>query len=94
MPNSFVTYQDFVQLSRELLKGTPEKVKQTVLSVLKTIAFPGFSSIFRAFFPGTSRSACEFNAAITPLFFSWLVGPAKVEKRELLTSRYVGIVFG
>jgi hypothetical protein len=55
--------------------------------VLKTIAFPGFATIYRTFFPGYRRYSCEFNAALTPMFFSWLVGPAKVEEGEVVNMR-------
>ena len=47
----------------------------------------GFSQIFRALFPGSSRLACEFNARITPVFFQWLVGPATVEAAEVVNPR-------
>ena len=82
-PRTFIPYEEYVRLSQLLLKGGSTKAKTAVLSVLRSIAFPGFSSIFRTLFPGTSRFACEFNAKVTPVFFSWLVGPAKVETSEM-----------
>lgn len=81
------TYDEFVALSMRLAKGSPTTIKQSVLSVLKSVAFPGFQYLFRTLFPGSSRAACELNAQITPIFFSWLVGPATVEEGEVLTSR-------
>lgn len=82
-PRTFIPYEEYVRLSQLLLKGGSTKAKTAVLSVLRSIAFPGFSSIFRTLFPGTSRFACEFNAKVTPVFFSWLVGPAVVETSEM-----------
>lgn len=83
-PRNFIPYEEYVRLSRLLLRGGSTKAKSAVLSVLRSIAFPGFSSLFRTLFPGSSRLACEFNARVTPIFFSWLVGPAKVETSEML----------
>lgn len=86
-PRRFIQYEEYVRLSQLLLKGGSTKAKTAVLSVLRSIAFPGFSSIFRTLFPGTSRLACEFNAKVTPVFFSWLVGPAVVETSEMLNPK-------
>lgn len=83
------SYDDFVRLSLLLNKGTPAMIKGSVLKVLKSIAFPGFAPIFRTLFPGDSQAACEFNAAVTPIFFSWLVGPARVEEGPIITRRCV-----
>jgi len=82
-PRTLIPYEEYVRLSQLLLKGGSTKAKTAVLSVLRSIAFPGFSSIFRTLFPGTLRFACEFNAKVTPVFFSWLVGPAVVEASEM-----------
>ncbi|GAB5029939.1 Hypothetical protein NocV09_00200730 [Nannochloropsis oceanica] len=82
-PRRFIEYEEYVRLSQLLLKAGSTKAKTAVLTVLRSIAFPGFSSIFRTLFPGTSRFACEFNAKVTPVFFSWLVGPAVVETSEM-----------
>jgi hypothetical protein len=86
-PTSFITYEDYVDLSRKLMRGGPAAVKQSVLSVLRGIAFPGFRAIFRTLFPGDARFSAEINAAVTPLFFTWLVGPAMVEPAEVVNPQ-------
>lgn len=137
-PRSFIPYEEYVRLSQLLLKGGSTRAKGAVLAVLRSIAFPGFSSIFRTLFPvrirgvsffillsfvgvclcvtkahlsrssihsfppllssffqGTSRFACEFNAKVTPVFFSWLVGPAVVEETEMIDPKtYVFLLVG
>lgn len=93
-PRRFIEYEEYVRLSQLLLKAGSTKAKTAVLTVLRSIAFPGFSSIFRTLFPGTSRFACEFNAKVTPVFFSWLVGPAVVETSEMRNPKTCVILEG
>jgi len=59
LPGGLLTYDDFVALSLKMMRGGPNTVKLTVLRVLRSIAFPGFSTIFRTLFPGSSRFACK-----------------------------------
>jgi len=72
-------YDDFVRLSKDLLAGGSARTTRAVLDVLDGLLPPGGKSLYRLLFPGDRKYACELNARITPIFFSWLVGPAEVQ---------------
>lgn len=67
------TYQGMVEVSRALMKNkTASEQRAAVIS-----GFPQIPEWFRKAFPYSHKGA-EQNAAITPLFFAWLVGPCAV----------------
>jgi hypothetical protein len=67
------TYDSFVELSREIMRGRSTKQQQeTVASVLGNLLPPQSPQRFRQWFP-LSRRTAEFNAWITTLGFTWLV---------------------
>lgn len=71
------TYESFVALSREIMKGRNTKEQQeTVAGVLGSLLPPQSPERFKKWFPLNKRNA-EFNAWITTLGFAWLVGPAE-----------------
>lgn len=72
------TYDGFVELSREIMRGRSTKEQQeTVASVLSGLLPPQSPERFRKWFPLNRRNA-EFNAWITTLGFTWLVGPSEL----------------
>jgi hypothetical protein len=67
------TYDSFVELSREIMRGrTTKQQQETVASVLGNLLPPQSPQRFRQWFP-LSRRTAEFNAWITTLGFTWLV---------------------
>jgi hypothetical protein len=73
------TYDSFVELSREIMRGRNTKEQQeTVAGVLAGLLPPQAPENFRKWFPLNRRNA-EFNAWITTLGFGWLVGPSKLQ---------------
>ncbi|KAH9565220.1 hypothetical protein CY35_04G066600 [Sphagnum magellanicum] len=66
-------YQGMVEVSHALAAGKSAAEQQT--AVLK--GFPRVPTWFRQLFPYSDWGAA-LNARITPLFFSWLVGPCEV----------------
>lgn len=67
------TYESFVELSREIMRGrTTKQQQETVASVLGNLLPPQSPQRFRQWFP-LSRRTAEFNAWITTLGFTWLV---------------------
>ena len=67
------TYDSFVELSREIMRGRSTKQQQdTVASVLGNLLPPQSPERFRQWFP-LSRRTAQFNAWITTLGFTWLV---------------------
>jgi hypothetical protein len=70
------TYAGMVEVSRALMAARPTAAAQRAAVVA---GFPRVPPFFRRLFP-YSKWGAELNAAITPAFFSWLVGPmAQVE---------------
>jgi len=77
------TYEGFVELSREIMRGRSTKQQQeTVAGVLGSLLPPQAPERFRRWFPLNKRNA-EFNAWITTLGFQWLVGPADVKEVDV-----------
>ena len=77
------TYEGFVELSREIMRGRTSKEQQdTVAGVLSGLLPPQSPERFRKWFPLNRRNA-EFNAWITTLGFGWLVGPSEVQEVEV-----------
>ena len=72
-----------VEVSRALMRKLPSASDQSA-AVIE--GFPRVAPWFRRLFPYTPRGA-ELNAQITPAFFGWLVGPAKVQKEEIVDFR-------
>lgn len=52
--------------------------------------FPKVPNWFRKLFPYSDWGA-ELNARITPLFFSWLVGPCEVSQNPVALHLYKSI---
>lgn len=77
------TYRGMVDVSRALMKKLPRASEQSA-AVIK--GFPKVAPWFRKLFPYSSWGA-EANARITPAFFSWLVGPAKVREEKVVDFR-------
>ena len=77
------TYESFVNLSREIMRGrTTKQQQETVDSVLASLLPPQSPERFREWFPLSKRNA-EFNAWITTLGFTWLVGPSELNEVEV-----------
>ena len=77
------TYEGFVELSREIMRGRTTKEQQdTVASVLSGLLPPQSPERFRKWFPLNKRNA-EFNAWITTLGFTWLVGPSELTEVQV-----------
>ncbi|KAL4546208.1 hypothetical protein Ndes2526B_g05299 [Nannochloris sp. 'desiccata'] len=77
------TYESFVELSREIMRGrTTKQQQETVASVLGNLLPPQSPQRFRQWFP-LSRRTAEFNAWITTLGFTWLVGPSELTEVEI-----------
>lgn len=76
--NGPASYRGMIEVSRALMKGKTAAEQQEVV----VAGFPQVPNWFRRLFPYTSWGA-ELNAAITPTFFSWLVGPMKRVEVEL-----------
>ncbi|CAI5961012.1 unnamed protein product [Closterium sp. NIES-64] len=71
-------YLGMVEVSRALMRGRSAEAQRS--AVLQ--GFPRVPAMFRRAFP-FSHWGAEANAAITPRFFSWLVGPCHVEEAEI-----------
>ena len=77
------TYDDFVELSREIMRGRNTKQQQeAVAGVLDSLLPPQSPERFKQWFPLSRRNA-EFNAWITTLGFTWLVGPSELTEVEV-----------
>ena len=77
------TYDSFVNLSREIMRGRSTKQQQeTVAGVLASLLPPQSPERFKQWFPLSKRNA-EFNAWITTLGFTWLVGPSELTEVEV-----------
>lgn len=77
------TYEGFVELSRQIMRGRSTKEQQeTVAGVLGGLLPPQSPERFRQWFPLNRRNA-EFNAWITTLGFGWLVGPSELQKVDV-----------
>jgi hypothetical protein len=77
------SWDDFVNLSREIMRGRNSREQQeTVAGVLAGLLPPQAPERFRRWFPLNKRNA-EFNAFITVLGFAWLVGPSKLKEVEV-----------
>jgi hypothetical protein len=77
------TYAGMVEVSRALMAARPTAAAQRAAVVA---GFPRVPSWFRRLFP-YSKWGAELNAAITPAFFSWLVGPMAQVEVELTDPR-------
>lgn len=77
------TYESFVELSRQIMKGRSTKEQQeAVAGVLGSLLPPQSPERFKKWFPLNRRNA-EFNAWITTLGFTWLVGPSELMEAEV-----------
>ena len=77
------TYDAFVELSREIMRGRNTKQQQEAVDgVLASLLPPQSPERFRKWFPLSRRNA-EFNAWITTLGFTWLVGPSELNEVEV-----------
>lgn len=77
------TYESFVELSRQIMKGRNTKEQQeAVAGVLGSLLPPQSPERFKKWFPLNRRNA-EFNAWITTLGFTWLVGPSEITEAEV-----------
>jgi hypothetical protein len=80
------TYDSFVELSREIMRGrTTKQQQETVASVLGSLLPPQSPQRFRQWFP-LSRRTAEFNAWITTLGFTWLVRIIRINHGKTSTS--------
>lgn len=68
--NGKETFAGMIEVSRSLMKG--KRAKEQYEAVIE--GFPEVPDGFRALFPYSTWGA-ELNAAVTPIFFKWLVGP-------------------
>lgn len=77
------SYDSFVELSREIMRGRNSKEQQeAVAGVLASLLPPQSPERFKKWFPLNKRNA-EFNAWITTLGFKWLVGEAELDDVEV-----------
>lgn len=77
------TYEGYVELSREIMKGrNTEQVQELVAGILDSLLPPQSPERFKQWFPLNKRNA-EINAWITTLGFKWLVGPSEVQEAEV-----------
>lgn len=77
------SYDNFVGLSREIMRGrNTQQQQETVAKVLSSLLPPQAPEQFRKLFPFNKQNA-EFNAWLTTIFFSWLVGPSKLQTVEV-----------
>lgn len=78
------TYEGYVELSREIMKGrNTEQVQELVAGILDSLLPPQSPERFKQWFPLNKRNA-EINAWITTLGFKWLVGPSEVQEAEVV----------
>jgi hypothetical protein len=79
--NSWQTAADFFEVKYlcllEMLWSVVKKLNMEVIVCLCVKGFPRVPTWFRQLFPYSDWGAA-LNARITPLFFSWLVGPCEV----------------
>lgn len=76
-------YDNFVKLSHEIMRGRNTKQqRETVALVLSSLLPPNAPEAFRKLFP-FNKATAEFNAWLTTLFFSWLVGPSTLKPVEV-----------
>ena len=73
------TYAGMVDVSRALVRARPTAVAQRDAVIA---GLPRVPAWFRRAFPA-SRWGARVNAAVTPSFFKWLVGPASVIEVEV-----------
>ncbi|KAI8102171.1 hypothetical protein M9435_005777 [Picochlorum sp. BPE23] len=77
------TYEGYVELSREIMKGrNTAQVQELVAGILDSLLPPQSPERFKKWFPLNKRNA-EINAWITTLGFKWLVGPSEVQDAEI-----------
>ncbi|GIL90818.1 hypothetical protein Vretimale_16791 [Volvox reticuliferus] len=80
------TYDDFVRISSEIMKGRNSVEQRAVVrEVLMSLLPPEAPPTFRKLFPPTQFSA-EFNALIASLGFYWLVGESEVKEEEVVVG--------
>ena len=72
-----------VEVSRALMQKLPGASQQSAAVIA---GFPRVAPWFRRLFP-YSKWGAELNARITPAFFGWLVGPAKVKTKKIVDFR-------
>ncbi|CAM9620781.1 unnamed protein product [Ascophyllum nodosum] len=71
------TYEDYVDLATRLQKGPPERQREVVKGVLRSIFPPWFPAFYRTLFPFSKFSA-QVNALMCPPLFTWLVGKSQL----------------
>eukprot|EP00877_Chromochloris_zofingiensis_P008838 jgi/Chrzof1/4207/Cz14g03040.t1 len=77
------TYDDFVRISKEIMRGrSTQQQQEVVLKVLASLLPEQAPAGFRKLFPPTKFSA-EFNARIAALGFYWLVGESEVREGDV-----------
>uniref|UniRef100_A0A7S0R2P5 Beta-carotene isomerase D27-like C-terminal domain-containing protein n=1 Tax=Chlamydomonas leiostraca TaxID=1034604 RepID=A0A7S0R2P5_9CHLO len=80
------TYDDFVRVSKEIMRGrSPTDQKRVVLDVLDSLLPPGAPEQFRKLFPPTQTSA-ELNAGFATAGFGWLVGEMELQKGDIVVG--------
>ncbi|CAI5985153.1 unnamed protein product [Closterium sp. NIES-64] len=72
-------YLGMVEVSRALMRGA----LRGGAAVRGAAGFPRVPAMFRRAFPFSHCGARKPTTAITPRFFSWLVGPCHVEEAEI-----------
>lgn len=74
-----VTYEEFVRVSKEIMRGrTPEQQRVVVKKVLQSLLPEQTAAVFRALFPPNQLSA-TLNAAVASIGFYWLVGESELK---------------
>ncbi|CAM9305763.1 unnamed protein product [Scytosiphon promiscuus] len=71
------TYDDYVALATRLQAGAPERQRQVVRGVLRSLFPVWFPAFYRTLFPRSKFSA-EVNAFMCPPLFGWLVGKSEL----------------
>ncbi|GFH23851.1 DUF4033 domain-containing protein, partial [Haematococcus lacustris] len=90
LPNVYVPeepqYEDFVRVSKEIMKGrTPSEQKEVIMEVLNSLMPNGTAATFRRLFPPNQLSA-ELNAWFATLGFGWLVGEMELKAGDIKVS--------
>eukprot|EP00903_Cladosiphon_okamuranus_P006765 g6597.t1 len=71
------TYDDYVALATRLQAGAPERQREVVRGVLRSVFPEWFPAFYRTLFPPSKFSA-QVNAFMCPPLFGWLVGKSEL----------------
>lgn len=78
-----VTYDDFVRVSKEIMRGrSTVEQREVVAKVLQSLMPEQAPGVFRSLFPASQWSA-EINAAIASAGFFWLVGESELRSEPV-----------